>query len=436
MRLGAVVVLGIVLAGMGVWGQGGLPDLTVKLVKILPADLEEGQPALVRAVIANKGQGDALGAFDVVFELDGRELATRSLFELKKDKTSELQVPWRALPGTHRVTVSVDAPFNAIRESNESNNRVSLQFTVSPIAGARSFSLDVVKLFGRTLAGAGAALHFQLTENVFTSIDNAVAALNDAALALRDAAVELQLVRGAVPAAFAHDPLYTDAAALVALYGALAESLERIGGTLSIGNFDGVLENAFRVRQQLVELSQREIGGTSFTPLQSAVAQFDRVIALAKELRDLLKGAPGRPQYQVAVELFNAFTAFGDEVSAGARAIVQIAESRAARFYNGDEPVNGAYSTERSLLIRWAGVLLMGVELYELTRGTPVFTSEELGPLLELTSTLAPGAYGYRLVGTTKQGARRVEIGRLQVKQATATPPLRKHDAPMGMSGH
>ncbi|MEM4414328.1 MAG: hypothetical protein QXD59_08635, partial [Candidatus Caldarchaeum sp.] len=330
------------------------------------------------------------------------------------------------------------APFNAIRESNESNNKFSLQFTVWPIAGERSFSVDVVKLFGRTLAEAGAALHFQLTDNVFTSLDNAVQAINNAAAALRDASLELSLVHRAVPAAFASDTLYKDAQALVALFNAMAESFERIGGTLSIGNFDGVLENAFILRQKLVELSQKELGGTSFAPMQAALAQFDRVIALAQELRNLLKGAQGRSQYQVAVELFNAFTAFGDELNRCAQTIVQLAESRAARFYNGDEPVNGAYSSKRPLLIQWAGVILMRLELYELATGTLVFSSEEIGPILELTTNglLVTGTYGYKLVGTTKHGVSRIEIGRLQVKQATTAPPLRKHDAPMGMSGH
>ncbi|MCX8103751.1 MAG: hypothetical protein N3E42_04885 [Candidatus Bipolaricaulota bacterium] len=439
MRLGAIVLVGALLsAGMGVWGQSGLPDLMVKSVRVSPGDLEEGQPALIRAVIINRGQGDAVGTFDVIVELDGSELARRTIFELKKDKTSEVPVPWQALVGTHTLTVSVDVPFNAIRESNESNNRFSLQFTVSPVAGVRSFSVDFVKLFGRTLSEAGAALHFQLTDNLFTSLDNAVRAINDAATILRDASLELSLVRRILPTAFAHDGLYKDAEALGALFESIAESFEHIGVMLSIGNFDGVLENAFVLRHKLVALAQKELGGASFAPMHSAVTQFDRVIALAKELRDLLKGAQGRSQYQVAIELFNAFTAFGDEVGRCARAIVRLAESRAARFYNGDEPINSAYLTKRPLLITWAGVLLMRLELYELTTGTLVFISEEIGPVLELTSdgSLVTGTYGYKLVGITKQGASRVEIGRLQIKQANATPPLRKHDVPMGMSGH
>jgi hypothetical protein len=438
MRLGAAlfVIALAVIVGLG-YGQSGLPDLIVKSVRVSPGDLEEGQAALVRAVIANIGQGDAFG-FDVIFELDGQELATRSIFELKKDKSLEIQIPWKALVGTHTLTVSVDAPFSRVRETNESNNKRSLAFAVSPIAGVRSFTLDLVKLFGRTLSETGVALHFKLTDNVFTSLDNAVNAINEAVWALRNASVEFSLVRGHMPAALAADPLVRDAEALVALCEGMAEAFERIAVMLSIGNFDAVLENAYLVRAQLVELSQKTLGDVRFASLGSAVARFEQVIALAKELRDLLKGAQGRSQYQVAVELFNAFMAFGDELSAGAQQLIRLGESRAARFSNGDEPIDGAYTTKRPLIIEWGGVMLMCLELYDLHSGALLFRSEEMGPGLEVASngSLATGMYGYRLLGITKHGVPRVELGRLAVRQAATIPPLGKYNGHMGMSGH
>ncbi len=437
MRLGAIIIVIAALAGIGGYGQSGLPDLIVKSVRVSPGDLEEGQEALVRAVIANIGQGDALGGFDVIVELDGQELATRSLFELKKDKSTEIQIPWKALVGAHTLTVSVDAPFSRIRESNESNNKRSLAFVVSPILGVRSFSLDVVKLFGRVLSETGVALHFKLTDNVFTSLDNAVSALTEAAAVLRNAPLELGLVRSHMPPAFGEDPLMQDAHALAALYEGMAESFERIAVMLSIGNFDAVLENAYLLRAKLVELSQKTLGDVSFVSLGSAVARFDQVIVLAKELRDLLKGAQGRSQYQVAVELFHAFMAFGDELGVCAQAIVRLGESRAARFSNGDDPIDGAYSTKHPLIIQWSGVMLMRLELYDLRSGALLFRSEEMGPRLEVesNSSLATGMYGYKLVGMTKHGRSRVEIGRLVVKGASS-PPLGRQNGPMGMSGH
>jgi hypothetical protein len=439
MRLGAAIVgMILLLAGIGGYGQSGLPDLVVKSVRVSPGDLEEGQAALVRAVIANQGQGDALGGFDVILELNGQELATRSFFELKKDKSTEIQIPWKALRGSHTLTVSVDAPFSRIRETNESNNKVSLQFVVSPVLGVRSFSLDVVKLFGRVLSETGVALHFKLTDSVFTSLDNAVNAINEAAAALRNISLEFELVRGSVPQAFSSDPLYREAQALATLYESIAESFERIAVMLSIGNFDAVLENAYLLRAKLVELSQKTLGDVRFVSLGSAVARFDQVIALAKELRDLLKGAQGRSQYQVAVELFNAFMAFGDELSACAQQLIRLGESRAALFSNGDAPIDGAYSTKHPLIIQWGGVMLMRIELYDLRSGALVFRSEEIGPGLEVASngSLETGMYGYRLLGITKHGVHRVEIGRLLVKQANSIPPMSKQNVPMGMSGH
>lgn len=438
MRVGAVVLMGILLcAGIGVHGQPGLPDLAVKAVRVSPSDLEEGQAALVRAIIVNQGQGDAVDAFDVVLELDGQELATRSFFELKKEKAVEIQIPWQAVIGTHTLTVSVDAPFSKVRESSESNNKLSLQFTVLPVAGVRSFSLDVTKLFGRTFEEAGMALHFKLTDSVFTSLDNAVRAIGEAAAALRNVSVELGLVRANVPPAFGGDPLYRDAEALVALCDSIAESFERIAVMLSIGNFDAVLENAYLLRQKLIELSQKTIADTSFSPMQAAVTRFDRVILLAKELRDLLKGAQGRSQYEVAVELFNAFMAFGDELSACAQTIMRLAESRAARFYQGEETLNGAYNTKRSLTIQWPRIILMRLELYDLKSGDVVLRSEEIGPWLSLVTngSLPTGTYGYRLVGVTKHGAHRIELGRMQIKQSNSIPPLVRQNVPVGMAG-
>lgn len=438
MRLGVITLLGVLLyAGISVQGQSGLPDLTVKTARVSPGDLEEGQGALIRAVIVNQGQGDAAGAFDVIFELDGQELATRSFFELKKGKATEIQIPWKATVGTHTLTVSVDAPFSRIRESSESNNKLSLRFVVSPVAGVRSFSLDIIKLFGRVFAETGVALHFKLTDSIFTSLDNAVHAINESAAALRNVSLELELVRKNVPPTFASDSLYRDAEALAALCQRIAESFERIAVMLSIGNFDAVLENAYQLRQKLIELSQKTLADTSFAPMQSAVAQFDKVILLAKELCDLLKGAQGRSQYEVAVELFNAFMAFGDELSACAQAIVRFAESHAARFYQGEEALNSAYNTKRSLVIQWSRVILMRLELYDLKSGELVLCSEEMGPWLGLVNngSLSTGMYGYRLVGMTKHGARRIELGRLQIKHSGSVPPLVRQNVPVGMAG-
>lgn len=438
MRAGALTFLvGIVLVGLGVVGQVGLPDLVVKSVRVFPGDLEEGQEALVRTVIANQGQGDAVGNFDVIVELDGWELAVRSFFELRKEKTIEISIPWKAIGGTHTVTVFVDGPFSRIRESNESNNKFSSSFVVSPVMGVRSLSLDMVKLFGRTLDETGKALHFKLTNNVLTSLDNAVRAITEAAVTLRTASIELELVRKSAPPAFNADALYQDAGALVTLYEAIAHSFERIAAMLSIGNFDAVLENGYILRQKLIELSQKTLADTSFAPLRSAVIRFERVIALAQELRNLLRGAQGRSQYEVAVELFTAFMAFGDELSICAQALVQSAQAQAARFHQEEKTLISAYSTKYSLEIWWPRIILMRLEIYNPTSGDLLFSSEEMGPWLGITAngSLTTGTYAYRLVGITKHGVRRVELGRLQIKHSGSLPPLVRQYAPVGMAG-
>ncbi|MCS6903274.1 MAG: hypothetical protein NZO41_03240, partial [Candidatus Bipolaricaulota bacterium] len=168
--LSSLLLLGSSLA---LWGQANLPDLTVKEIRVSPPDLEEGDSAQVRTVIVNQGRGDALGPFDILVELNGREIGYRSVFELKAQHTIELRIPWKAVAGEQRVTVYVDTPFGRVREANESNNTSTLVFKVAPPSAARALTLDTVKVFTRSLDEAGQALKFQLTDNVFSSIDNA-----------------------------------------------------------------------------------------------------------------------------------------------------------------------------------------------------------------------------------------------------------------------
>lgn len=416
-RMGLLVLIAIFLGVQQGYGQRGLPDLTIKAVKISPSSVEAGESAQLRAVVINQGQSDVFALFDVLFELNGRELGVRSLFELKAQQTSELQIPWQAVAGTHKLIVYVDSPFNNVRESNESNNKFSLQFTIAPPAGVRSFSLDLINVFGRALEGAGGALKFEMTDSVFSSLDNAVRALQDTAAALREASTELQLLQRALSPVFINHSQCSEAGALVLLFDTFAELFLRIGGTLSIGNFDGVLENAHALRRKLVQLAGQQLADTSFAPLQLAIEQFDKVIALAAELNDLLKGAQGRPQYQVAVELFNAFIAFGDQLRLSAQEIMRQAKERSARFYDvGGQLLNSSSSyVSGTLTIELPGALvLLRLELYDLS-GTLVHQSEADSSLLQWEGTAA-GTYFYKLTGLRKNGSERVELGRLRVQ--------------------
>ncbi len=429
--LAALAILAIIgLGSFMLWGQVNLPDLTVKEIRISPSELEEGDSAQVRAVILNQGRGEAIGPFDILIELNGREIGYRSVFELKSQHSIELRVPWRAVAGEHRVVVYVDAPFGRVRESNESNNTRTLAFKVAPSAAVRSLTLDTVKVFARSLDEAGQALKFQLTDNVFSSIENADRALQLSAGALREAAIELSFVR----APFANSWLSAqtqsrEADSIVLLFGALADSLLRIGGTLSIGNFEGVLENAQIFRKNFADLSARQIETTLLNPLTPALEQFDRVIALATELRNLLRGTPGRPQLEVAVDLFNAFTRFGELLRISAPQILMQTQAQCARFSDANgQQLSTVYLAGRPLVIEMPGVTQLFLELYS-NSAAPILlhASQAEGSLLQWNgidggaTLLPPGVYLYRLIGQTTDGRARTELGRLRISQGSQT---------------
>ncbi|MCS6936456.1 MAG: hypothetical protein NZ610_04405 [Candidatus Bipolaricaulota bacterium] len=426
----SVTVLLLWASSLALWGQANLPDLAVKEVRISPPDLEEGDSAQVRTVIVNQGRGDALGPFDILVELNGREIGYRSVFELKAQQTVELRIPWRAVAGEHRVTVYVDTPFGRVREANESNNTGTLAFKVAPPSAVRALTLDTVKVFTRALDESGQALKFQLTDNVFSSIDNANRAIQASAAALREAPTELQFVRSFfAPAWLSAQTQSRQADDIAALFSTLSDSLVRIGGTLSIGNFEGVLENAQVFRKNFADLASRQIEVTPFQPLTPALEQFDRVILLATELRNLLRGAQGRPQLEVAMELFTAFTKFGELLRLSAQRILTQAQEQRARFSDGDgQPLGTVYIAGKPLLIEIPGAHQLSLELYTASASpTLVHTHYGPGPSLQWNGTngeaapLPPGVYLYRLLGQTDAGVICVELGRLRVSQGNDT---------------
>lgn len=433
MQLGRLVG-GLALASVAVWlglstlqAQGNLPDLAVKEIKISPSSLEEGDSAQIRTIIVNQGRADAIGPFDILIELNGRELGYRSIFELKAQQSVELRLPWKAIVGEHRVTVYVDTPFGRVRESNESNNTRSLVFQVAPLSAVRSLTLDTVKVFTRALDFTGEALKFQLTEAIFSSIENANNALQQGAAALREAATELHFVR----APFAADWLSAqtqshEANALLLLFDSLSESMVRIGGTLSIGNFEGVLEHSRTFRKTFADLTARQIETTSFQVLQIPLEQFNRVIALATELRNLLQGAPGRPQLEVATELFGAFTKFGELLRVAAQTIVAQAQAQSPRFLDTNgQPLNSTYRSGQPIVIEIPNATQITFEVYGGTGPALRHTSQAAGPLFQWNgvdsgaSSLPPGVYFYRLVAQMADGRVSVELGQLRIVQAS-----------------
>ncbi len=121
------LLIGLALSpGSGSWaaqpgsGPTPLPDLLPLSLELDPPDVEPGQPATVRAVVANRGEADAR-SFWVVFTADGRPLGSQLLPGLAAGEEATVEAIWIATPQRQTLEVRVDSP-NRVEESDEENN--------------------------------------------------------------------------------------------------------------------------------------------------------------------------------------------------------------------------------------------------------------------------------------------------------------------------
>jgi len=130
-------------ASAAVGTGSGLPDLIVTSVTLSPANPQPGSHVVFTAVVKNQGTGatPAGKVLGVGFDLDGSQAATNwedtDTASLAPGASVTLTATgggggtnyWVATAGSHTVTAWVD-DVNRIPESNETNNRLSTNFTV------------------------------------------------------------------------------------------------------------------------------------------------------------------------------------------------------------------------------------------------------------------------------------------------------------------
>ncbi len=108
------------------------PDLIVDDISFSPEKTVVGQTVTITAVISNTGTSNAKDRFNVKFLVDEIQIDTLSVpFGIDSGCKKDVSTSWQAQAGTHRVTVQVDQPFNKISESNEDNNSLTINFSVS-----------------------------------------------------------------------------------------------------------------------------------------------------------------------------------------------------------------------------------------------------------------------------------------------------------------
>lgn len=110
-------------------GGGGSPMPDLVASAFVPAAVE-GQQVQLEARVFNEGTV-AAGPFQVTALLDGEALGTFGYDGLESDTLVAQPFPWTATPGTHELTVIVDAD-NQVGESNEANNVATYSFVVQP----------------------------------------------------------------------------------------------------------------------------------------------------------------------------------------------------------------------------------------------------------------------------------------------------------------
>jgi subtilase family serine protease len=92
--------------------------------------VEEGQEILLVLVYKNTGSAEAAGWREEAF-LDGAERGHTDNMAVGAGQTKRIGQKWTALAGTHTVEFRLDTE-NVIGESDETNNTISLTFTIQP----------------------------------------------------------------------------------------------------------------------------------------------------------------------------------------------------------------------------------------------------------------------------------------------------------------
>jgi len=101
-----------------------LPDLVVADIAVIPESPHAGEAALVRAVVGNQGERDAVDFFASVL-LDDQRIGSQIINYLAPGRKEEVLVTVEPLSaGEHSIQVMVDSD-NWIREGNETNNKAS-----------------------------------------------------------------------------------------------------------------------------------------------------------------------------------------------------------------------------------------------------------------------------------------------------------------------
>ncbi|MCS7144103.1 MAG: hypothetical protein NZ879_03675 [Archaeoglobaceae archaeon] len=125
------------------------PDLNITELTVEPLPIILGQQASIKARIANIGDANA-GTFNVVFLVNGVEIANQSVSGLSHGTDTVLTTTWTPTSAIAYTIRVIADPNNAIREKNEGNNESSITVGVNaPDLTVESISLNRTPVLGQ-----------------------------------------------------------------------------------------------------------------------------------------------------------------------------------------------------------------------------------------------------------------------------------------------
>jgi methanogen extracellular protein (TIGR04279 family) len=108
-----------------------LPDLKPTAITVKPVEPKAEQPCTVNVTVENVGNIDS-GRFNVTVKVDNATIAAFQVEKLPVNSSTTLSLTWTPkVEGVYKLTAIVD-PENAVKETNETNNILSLTVTVKP----------------------------------------------------------------------------------------------------------------------------------------------------------------------------------------------------------------------------------------------------------------------------------------------------------------
>ncbi len=107
--------------------EGTPPDLALTAIAWDPeTNIDAGQTVVFTATVVNEGTGPSVDSLQVVFRIDGADIATETVFDiLYPSDEIQLNAAWTATAGLHTVEVAADT-LDVVIESNETNNTLAV----------------------------------------------------------------------------------------------------------------------------------------------------------------------------------------------------------------------------------------------------------------------------------------------------------------------